>query len=193
MAAGRHQCMNCQANIFFFFLKKLSAPTSARTWAGFWDWRRGKMIAGCVQWALGLFPPIVLRNPYVNSTLYWKYRMKRPPTPSWVLSNPQPHCLQLTVDFMSGTSISPLVQNTHLSFFAACGSSSFRVAHKLVIFVFETWQKKMENTKSNDIYFLQCIVEIARKPSRIILRDNIILQWKWLIWGHVYLNIHLSL
>lgn len=113
MTAGRHQCMNCQAIFlfFFFFLKKLSASTAARTGAGFWDWQRGKMIAGWVQWALGLFPPIVLRNPYVNSTLYWKYRMKLPPpppTPNCVLRNPQPHCLQLTVDFMSGTSISPL-------------------------------------------------------------------------------------
>lgn len=60
-----------------------------------------------------------------------KLHHHHPPIPNCVLSNPQPHCLQLTVDFMSGTSISPLAL-----FLAARRSPSFRVAHKLVSFWF---------------------------------------------------------
>lgn len=46
-----------------------------------WPMERKNIIADCVQKALGIFPAIVLCNPYVNSTLYWKYRMRPFPPP----------------------------------------------------------------------------------------------------------------
>lgn len=139
--------------IYFIFQPPLH-PSASR--AGSCDWQRGKLIADCVQWALGIFPPLVLRNPYVNSTLYWKYRMKSPPppTPRWVLSNPQPHCLQLTVDFMSGAGISPPAQNTHLPFFPCSQKFQLKGRRQAGDPLFCSWE-------SNGGYFLQCIVGIA--------------------------------
>lgn len=177
--------------IFFSFLKKLCAPTSARTWADCWNWRRGKMIAGCVQWALGLVPPIVLRNPYVNSTLYWKYRMKRASPPP-----PAEFSVILNLIVFSLLSFSCLAQALVLLFktltcpFFLLGKVPVLEQHTSWSFLFlRHCKRKRKTRKSNDIYFLQCTVEIAWKHNRIILRDSIILWWKCLIWRHVYLSV----
>lgn len=45
--------------------------------------------------------------------------------PRRVLHNPHPHCLQLTVDFMSGSGISSLAQNIHLPFLSPCRSEFY--------------------------------------------------------------------